>query len=111
MQPFRYLPVAAETDAVAAAHADAEAAYLAGGTSLLDLMKLDVLTPRQLIDVNALPLAQIDLRPDGIRIGAMVRNSDVAYHPEVMRRYPLLAEAVLAGASPQIRNMASVGGN
>jgi xanthine dehydrogenase YagS FAD-binding subunit len=111
MQPIRYLRVTEADAAVAAVRANADAAFLAGGTSLIDLMKLDVLNPAELVDVNALPLGKIEVTGAGVRIGAMVRNSDLAYHPEVAARYPLLAEALLAGASPQLRNMATVGGN
>jgi xanthine dehydrogenase YagS FAD-binding subunit len=88
------------------------AAFVAGGTNLIDLMKGHVATPTLLIDVNRLPLATVSALPDGgIRIGALVRNSDLAGHPLVRDGYPLLAQALLAGASPQLRNMASVGGN
>jgi xanthine dehydrogenase YagS FAD-binding subunit len=74
-------------------------------------MKLDVLKPAELVDVNALPLGKIEVTSGGVQIGAMVRNSDLAYHSEIAARFPLLAEALLAGASPQLRNMATVGGN
>jgi xanthine dehydrogenase YagS FAD-binding subunit len=111
MHPIRYLRVTEAGAAVAAVRADADAAFLAGGTSLIDLMKLDVLKPAELVDVNALPLGKIELTSDGVQIGAMVRNSDLAYHPEVAARFPLLAEALLSGASAQLRNMATVGGN
>ncbi len=82
-----------------------------GGTSLLDLMKLEVLEPDALVDINPLPLAAVEGVPDGVRIGALARNTDVAYAPLVRERYPLLSQALLAGASPQLRNMATVGGN
>jgi xanthine dehydrogenase YagS FAD-binding subunit len=111
MREIRYLQVATETPAIQTLQAEANAAYLAGGTSLLDLMKLEVLSFAQLVDVNALPLTKIEVSSDGARIGAMVRNSDLALHPEIAARYPLLSEALLSGASPQIRNMATVGGN
>lgn len=110
MRNIRYLKVADEAAAVAAGSQD-EAAFIAGGTTMVDLMKLEVMAPGILVDVNGLDLDKIEVRPDGVRIGAMVRNSDLAYHPEVAKRYPLVAEAILAGASAQIRNMASVGGN
>ncbi|HEY4067178.1 MAG TPA: xanthine dehydrogenase family protein subunit M [Burkholderiaceae bacterium] len=87
-------------------------AFIAGGTNLLDLMKGGVAQPTRLIDLRALPLAAVAARRDGgLRIGAMVRNSDLANHPLVRHRYPLLTQALLAGASPQLRNMATVGGN
>jgi xanthine dehydrogenase YagS FAD-binding subunit len=92
--------------------AEPGAAYVAGGTNLIDLMKGHVALPTRLVDVNRLPLAAVTMRPEGgIRIGAMVRNSDLANHPIVRERYPLLAQALVAGASPQLRNMATVGGN
>jgi xanthine dehydrogenase YagS FAD-binding subunit len=112
VRPIRYLKVADADAAIAATRADPEAAFVAGGTSLIDLMKLEVLNPPVLIDVNALPLARISSDGGGgLHIGAMVRNSDLAQHPEVVARYPLLSAALLAGASPQLRNMATVGGN
>jgi xanthine dehydrogenase YagS FAD-binding subunit len=111
MRPIRYLRVTEADAAVAAVRANPDAAFLAGGTSLIDLMKLDVLKPAELVDVNALPLGKVKVTSDGIQIGAMVRNSDAAYHPEIAARFPLLAEALLAGASPQLRNMATMGGN
>ncbi|HEY4957572.1 MAG TPA: xanthine dehydrogenase family protein subunit M [Caldimonas sp.] len=88
------------------------AAFVAGGTNLIDLMKGNVATPTLLIDVNRLPLGAVAARPEGgIRIGALVRNSDLANHPLVREGYPLLAQALVSGASPQLRSMASVGGN
>jgi len=92
--------------------ADPDARFLGGGTNLVDLMKAGVERPARLVDVRELPLGGIEPTPDGgLRIGATVTNSDVAAHPEVRRRYPALTEAVLAGASGQLRNMATVGGN
>ncbi|HVR03936.1 MAG TPA: xanthine dehydrogenase family protein subunit M [Polyangia bacterium] len=111
MRPVRYLKVTTVDAAVAATRAAPDAAFVAGGTSLLDLMKLDVLEPAELVDVNALPLGKIEVAHDGLHVGALVRNSDLARHPDVVARYPLLSEALLAGASPQLRNMATVGGN
>jgi xanthine dehydrogenase YagS FAD-binding subunit len=88
------------------------ATFLAGGTTLVDLMKLDVEAPANVIDINRLPLAEIARTSDGgMRIGALARNSDVAHHPDVVRDYPVLSEALLSGASVQLRNMASTGGN
>jgi xanthine dehydrogenase YagS FAD-binding subunit len=85
---------------------------LAGGTNLLDLMKGDIETPVRIVDINRLPLREITPTADGgLRIGALVRNSDLANHRHVRERYPLLSRALLAGASPQLRNMATVGGN
>lgn len=86
--------------------------YIAGGTTLVDLMKLGVEQPPALVDVTELPLAQVESLPnDGLRIGAMVRNSDLANHPKVVKSYAVLSQALLSGASPQLRNMATTGGN
>jgi xanthine dehydrogenase YagS FAD-binding subunit len=90
----------------------ADVRFLAGGTTLLDLMKLNVETPARLVDINRLPLAQVEATPDGgLRIGAIVRNSDLAHHPTVRRDYAVLSQAILAGASAQLRNMATTAGN
>jgi xanthine dehydrogenase YagS FAD-binding subunit len=90
----------------------ADVRFLAGGTTLLDLMKLNVETPARLIDINRLPLAQVETTPDGgLKIGATVRNSDLAHHPTVRRDYAVLSQAILAGASAQLRNMATTAGN
>jgi xanthine dehydrogenase YagS FAD-binding subunit len=86
--------------------------FIAGGTTLLDLMKLSVETPNRLIDINSLPLNSIETTSSGaIKIGAMVRNSDLAHHPYVKTHYQVLSEALLSGASAQLRNMATTGGN
>ncbi|MEH2205672.1 MAG: xanthine dehydrogenase family protein subunit M [Nostoc sp.] len=111
MQPFSYKKAGQAENAVALVTPEVEAAYLAGGTSLIDLMKLNVQTPKQLVDINPLPLTKIEVQGNGVRIGAMTSNSDVAYNPIIQERYPVLSEALLSGASPQLRNMASVGGN
>jgi xanthine dehydrogenase YagS FAD-binding subunit len=90
----------------------ADVRFVGGGTTLIDLMKLNVETPTRLLDINRLPLGHIEAQPDGgLTIGAMVRNSDLANHPQVRRDYSVLSQAILNGASPQIRNMATVGGN
>ncbi len=90
----------------------AEVRFLGGGTTLIDLMKLNVETPSRLLDINRLPLDKIEDTPEGeLKIGATVRNSDLANHARVQRDYALLSQAILNGASPQIRNMATVGGN
>ena len=90
----------------------AEVRYIAGGTTLLDLMKLDVERPHQIVDINRLPLSDIEHTDDGgLKIGALVRNSDLADHPWVKQHYPVLSQALLAGASGQLRNMATTGGN
>ena len=86
--------------------------FVAGGTTLIDLMKLNVETPRSLVDINQLPLAQIEATAEGgLKIGALVRNSDLGFNAEVKARYAVLSEALLSGASPQLRNMATTGGN
>ncbi|MFF8567214.1 FAD binding domain-containing protein [Streptomyces albidoflavus] len=92
--------------------ADPDARFLGGGTNLVDLMKTGVERPTRLVDVRELPLDGIEPTPEGgLRIGATVTNSDLAAHPEIRRHHPALAQAVLAGASGQLRNMATVGGN
>jgi xanthine dehydrogenase YagS FAD-binding subunit len=94
------------------ARAPRDSAWLAGGTNLLDMLKLDVETAAVLVDINALPLHGIEARHDGgLRAGALARLTDVAHHAAVRERFPMLAEALLAGASVQLRNMATVGGN
>jgi len=90
----------------------ADIRFIGGGTTLIDLMKLNVETPKTLIDINRLPLDKIDMLPDGgLTIGATVRNSDLAHHPLVRKNYNVLAEAILSGATVQLRNMATTGGN
>ena len=112
MTPFRYVRATDVAHAIAAASADPPGSYIAGGTNLLDLMKEHVAQPRRLVDITRLPLDRVEERPDGgLSIGALVPNSRLAWHPLVEARYPLLASALLAGASPQIRNMATTGGN
>src|SRR5438874_4585537 len=110
MRPFSILTAADEDRAIHAA-ADSGATYVAGGTTVVDLMRLEVMRPRALVDISALPLAAIEPTAKGVRIGALARNSDVAVHRLITDKFPALAEALLAGASPQIRNMATVGGN
>jgi xanthine dehydrogenase YagS FAD-binding subunit len=85
--------------------------FIAGGTNMVDYMRLGVLRPAAVVDISRLPLTTIDDVGGGLKIGALVRNSDLAVHPLVQQRYPVLAEALLSGASPQIRNMATTGGN
>ncbi len=111
MTPFAYRRAASVDDAVRLGLAPG-AHFLGGGTNLIDLAKGGVVQPMLLVDVSRLPLAEVTPLPDGgVRIGAMVRNSDLANHPLIRTRYPLLSQALLAGASPQLRNMATVGGN
>lgn len=107
MQTFRYSQARSVEGAVRSG-----GTFLAGGTTLVDLMKLNVLQPPAVVDINPLPLTQIEALPGGgLRIGAMVRNSDLANHATVRERYAVLSEALLSGASPQLRNMATTGGN
>jgi xanthine dehydrogenase YagS FAD-binding subunit len=87
------------------------AKFIGGGTNVVDLMKLYVEQPSQLIDINHLPLDKVEVTDTGVRIGALVRNSDLAYHEAIRTRYPVLSEALLSGATAQIRNMATVSGN
>jgi Aerobic-type carbon monoxide dehydrogenase, middle subunit CoxM/CutM homologs len=90
----------------------ADVRFIAGGTTLIDLMKLNVETPGRVLDINRLPLDKIESTPDGgLKIGATVRNSDLANHPTVRRDYPVLSQAILNGASAQLRNMATTAGN
>jgi xanthine dehydrogenase YagS FAD-binding subunit len=109
---FQYARATDVADAVRQIAGEPAAKFIAGGTNLIDLMKENVERPSRLIDISRLPLRQIEETADGgLRIGALVPNSDLAYHALVERRYPLLASATLAGASAQLRNMASTGGN
>ncbi len=109
MHPFSYTSAPDEGAAIAAAAPNAS--FIAGGTTLVDLMKLNVMTPALLVDINPLPLASVQEHNGGVRIGALVKNSDLAHHPLIVSRYPVLSQALLSGASPQLRNMATTGGN
>ena len=112
MNNFAYARASDVADAVRKIAADPGAKFIAGGTNLIDLMKENVARPSRLIDITHLPLEEVEETADGgLRIGALVPNSDLAYHPQIEARYPLLASAILAGASPQLRNMATTGGN
>jgi xanthine dehydrogenase YagS FAD-binding subunit len=118
MHTFEFIRPTDPTAAIAAAaqsktaQQGADVRFMGGGTTLIDLMKLNVETPARILDINRLPLDKIEDTPDhGLRIGATVRNSDLAYHPRVQRDYSVLSQAILQGASAQIRNMATVGGN
>ena len=110
MHPFDYVR---ETTAAGAVRSGARASakFIAGGTNLVDLMKADVERPAHVVDINALPLAGIDDVAGGLRIGALARMADVAAHPLVQERFPAVSQALLASASPQLRNAASIGGN
>jgi xanthine dehydrogenase YagS FAD-binding subunit len=110
VQPFEYQRASDPQGAVNAIGVNSK--FLAGGTNLVDLMKQQVEMPTHLVDINRLDLAKIEELPDGgLRLGALARNADTADHPLVRERYPLLAQAILAGASPQLRNLATNGGN
>jgi xanthine dehydrogenase YagS FAD-binding subunit len=107
--PFSYQTAQSEQDAIAAALAGGR--FIAGGTTLVDLMREEVERPQRLIDINGLALRHIRLEADGLAIGALARMADVASHGDTARAQPLIVEALLAGASPQLRNMATIGGN
>jgi xanthine dehydrogenase YagS FAD-binding subunit len=109
MKPFTYLRATETSTAIESASNQTK--FIAGGTNLLDLMKEGVEQPDRLIDITRINLAQIQPISNGVRIGALAKNSDTANHPLIRTRYPLLSQALLAGASPQLRNMASLGGN
>src|SRR6201988_3439085 len=111
MKPFAYTRVSDSKAAVQAVMRDQTAKFIAGGTNLVDLMKEDVEQPTNLVDINRLELTRIEERDGNLRLGALARNSDTANHPLVRERYPLLARAILSGASPQLRNLATNGGN
>jgi xanthine dehydrogenase YagS FAD-binding subunit len=111
METFTYTKATGVQQAIQAA-GQSQTRFIAGGTTLLDLMKLNVERPSQLVDLNRLPLDQVEKLPDGrLRIGATVRNSDLAHHPTVVSDYAVLSQALLSGASAQLRNMATTGGN
>jgi xanthine dehydrogenase YagS FAD-binding subunit len=112
MISFQFARAGDVADAVRQKAADPKAKFVAGGTNLIDLMKAEVERPTRLIDISRLPLTHVEETAEGgVRIGALVPNSDLAYHPLIAQRYPVLASAILAGASAQLRNMASTGGN
>jgi xanthine dehydrogenase YagS FAD-binding subunit len=118
MHTFEFIRPANQAAAIAdaakakTAQQGADIRFVAGGTTLLDLMKLNVETPSRLLDINRFPLDKIETTPDGgLKIGATARNSDLAYHPVVQRDYAVLSQAILSGASAQLRNMATTAGN
>src|SRR3954467_2798307 len=112
MKSFTYERAHSAAEAAAVAGRVSGAKFIAGGTNLLDLMKLEIETPRHLIDVNGLALDKIETTPEGgLRIGALVRNTDLAAEPRVRRDYPLLTRALVAGANGQLRNQATTAGN
>jgi xanthine dehydrogenase YagS FAD-binding subunit len=111
MNNFSYVQAGTVKEAGSLLKDTPTAAYYAGGTTLLDLMKANLVEPPQLIDINALPLSTIEQTKDGLRIGALARMSDVGEHPLVVQNYPAVSQSLLLAASPQLRNMASIGGN
>lgn len=111
MNPFRYVQETTADAAVRAVSGAPGAVFFAGGTTLIDLMKIDVVRPDTLVDIRRLPLGAIEVDKMGVHIGANVSNSELAWHPVIRERYPVLAEALLAGASQQLRNMATMAGN
>ena len=111
MRPFKYSKATDAATAVKLASANKESKFLAGGTNILDLMKEDVARPNELVDITRVSLTQIKPLNGGVSLGALAKNTDTANHPLVRQNYPLLSQAILAGASGQIRNMATNGGN
>nr|WP_297460886.1 xanthine dehydrogenase family protein subunit M [uncultured Halomonas sp.] len=112
MREFAFQPSERIDQAVQVHGGDASTSYVAGGTTLIDLVKLDVMRPERMVDVSRLPLGEVERLDDGrLRIGAMVTNTDLAHHPLVVEHYPLLSQALLSGASTQLRNMATTAGN
>lgn len=112
MKPFHYKRARSVEEALELASGAPSSKFVAGGTNLLDLMKLEAEAPSTLIDINAVGLDKIEDTPEGgLRVGALVSNTDLAAHPRVRRDYPVLTRAIMAGASGQLRNMASTGGN
>ena len=111
MNQFQYVRSTEAAGAVKSIAKNPAAHFLAGGTNLIDLMKMGIVVPEKLIDINQLPLKKIETFAGGLRIGALATNTEVAVHPLVKKNFPLLSMAIYAGASPQLRNMATVGGN
>ena len=111
MRPFKYVRSDDPATAVQAVSRNQSAKFVAGGTNLIDLMKEDIERPTELVDISRLNLAQIRSTSNGISIGALAKNTDTANHPSVRQQYPLISMAILAGASGQLRNMATNGGN
>jgi xanthine dehydrogenase YagS FAD-binding subunit len=112
MTPFQYTRATDVADAIKQIGTDPSAKFIAGGTNLIDLIKYDVAAPTRLIDISRLPLRNVEQTASGgLMIGSLVPNTDLAYHPLIEARYPLISRSILAGASQQLRNMASTGGN
>jgi xanthine dehydrogenase YagS FAD-binding subunit len=111
MNAFTYKRATNQAEAIREVAGNSNAKFLAGGTNLIDLMKMNVQQPGELVDINRLALKKIEEIPNGLRLGALASNSEVANDRRVRERFPVLSQALLAGASPQLRNMATVGGN
>lgn len=111
MRPFMYTRCTTVDEAIRARGQNPDTCYVGGGTNLIDLMKMGVERPGHLVDITRLPLTRIEEHAGGVRMGALVSNTDAANHPLIRTRYPVLSEAILAGASQQLRNMATMGGN
>jgi len=111
MKPFTYTRATDVNEAVKAFAQNPDTRFIGGGTNLLDLIKMGVEQPSHLVDITRLPLTQIEEHEGGIRLGALARNTDAANHPLVRSRYPVLSQAILSGASQQLRNAATNGGN
>ncbi|WP_066378565.1 MULTISPECIES: xanthine dehydrogenase family protein subunit M [unclassified Anabaena] len=111
MRPFSYAKVKTKEQAIITLTEDKTAAFIAGGTDLLGLMKDRIQTAETLIDINSLPLNKIETSATGVRIGALCRLTEVALHPDIQKHYPVISQAINQSASPQLRNMATVGGN
>ena len=111
MEPFRFVKAQDNLTAIRAAGIN-QSKFIAGGTNMLDLMKLNIEKPKQVVDINKLALYKVEeLQNGGVRIGALVKNSDLSYHPYIIKNFPVLSEALLSGASAQLRNMATTAGN
>src|SRR5919202_3208551 len=111
MKPFTYTRATDVTEAVKTFAQNSDTRFIGGGTNLIDLMKMGVERPAHLVDINRLPLTEIAEHEGGVRMGALARNTDAANHELIRTRYPVLSQAILAGASQQLRNMATMGGN
>ena len=111
MKPFTFEQATTAAEAARAVARRSNAMFLAGGTTLVDLMKIDVLSPDTVIHVGQLALADIEVEEESVRIGANVRNNQLAWHPVIRKQFPVLSEALLSGATTQLRNMATVAGN
>src|SRR6195952_3773305 len=112
MHPFTFLKAKDRKGAISATGGNLNSKFIGGGTNIIDLIKVNIEKPDQLIDITGLDLKKIEVMPNGnVRIGSLVRNSDLAYDTNIISRFPVLSQALLSGASPQLRNMATAGGN